>query len=73
MVDQVVMEVVEDHQVVVKGGIMYLTIKEFADSQKPPVSRKTVYEWLKADKLTYELTPSGRKRITGVKKQEANK
>jgi predicted site-specific integrase-resolvase len=47
---------------------MYLTIQEFADSQKPPVSRKTVERWIREDKLTYELTVSKRKRITGVKK-----
>lgn len=45
---------------------MYLTIKEYADSQK--VSRKTVERWIREGKLTYELTPSKRKRITGVKK-----
>ena len=46
---------------------MYMTIKEFADSQKPPVHRTTVERWIRQGRLTYELTPSGLKRITGVK------
>ena len=45
---------------------MKLTIKEYAI--KCGVTRKTVYEWLKKDLLTFDLTPSGMKRITGVKK-----
>jgi len=48
---------------------MYLTIKEYADSQKPPVHRTTVERWIREGKLTYELTPSNRKRITGVKNE----
>lgn len=44
---------------------MYMTIKEYADSQK--VSKKTVERWIREDKLIYELTPSKRKRIIGVK------
>lgn len=44
---------------------MNLSINEYA--KKCGVHRKTVYEWLKLDRLSYELTPSGRKRITGVK------
>ncbi len=46
---------------------MYLTIQQFADAQRPPVSKKTVERWIREGKLTYELTPSKRKRITGVK------
>jgi predicted site-specific integrase-resolvase len=47
---------------------MYLTINEFAASQKPPVHRTTVERWIREGKLTYELTVSKRKRITGIKK-----
>ena len=47
---------------------MNMSINEFAS--KMGVNRKTVYEWLKKDYLYYELTPSGRKRITGVKKSD---
>lgn len=46
---------------------MYMTIQEYADAQKPPVHRTTVERWIREGKLTYELTPSNRKRITGVK------
>ncbi len=46
---------------------MYMTIKEFADSQIPPVHRTTVERWIREGKLIYELTPSRRKRITGIK------
>ncbi len=46
---------------------MYMTIQEYADAQKPKVHRTTVERWIREGKLTYELTPSKRKRITGVK------
>ena len=42
---------------------MRMTIPEYAIFQK--VHRRTVERWVKEGKLTYELTPSGRKRITG--------
>lgn len=42
-----------------------MTINEFA--KKEGVTRKTVHDWIKKGLLDYELTPSGRKRITGVK------
>lgn len=41
------------------------TINEYALKMK--VHRKTVENWIKADKLELEFTPSGRKRIVGVK------
>lgn len=44
---------------------MRMTIKEYAEHER--VSVKTVERWIREDKLTYELTPSNRKRITGVK------
>jgi len=47
---------------------MYMTIQEYADHQKPPVHRTTVERWIREGKLTYELTVSKRKRITGIKK-----
>lgn len=50
---------------------MNMSINDYA--KKCGVNRKTVYEWLKKDYLSFELTPSGRKRITGVKDQEVNK
>ncbi len=46
-------------------GVLRMTIKEYADFQG--VSKKTVERWIREGKLTYELTPSKRKRITGVK------
>ncbi len=39
-------------------------------AKKRGVDRSTVHRWLNKGYLTYELTPSGRKRITGVKKIE---
>ncbi|MCP4986009.1 MAG: MerR family transcriptional regulator [Colwellia sp.] len=45
-----------------------MTIKEYA--KKNGVTRKTVHDWINKGLLTYELTPSGRKRITGVKEQK---
>ena len=42
-----------------------LSIKEYAHLYG--VNRCTVHRWIKQNKLTYELTPSGLKRITGVK------
>lgn len=45
---------------------MRMTIQEYANYQK--VHKKTVELWIKKDLLTFDLTPSGRKRITGVKK-----
>ena len=42
-----------------------MTIKEYAQKQR--VTLKTVHEWIKKGLLDYELTPSGRKRIIGVK------
>lgn len=47
---------------------MYLTIQEYADKER--VHRTTVERWIREGKLTYELTPSNRKRITGVVKKE---
>ena len=44
---------------------MRLSIVDYA--LKEGVHRTTVERWIREDKLTYELTPSGRKRITGVK------
>jgi predicted site-specific integrase-resolvase len=46
---------------------MNMSINEFA--AKMGVNRKTVYEWLKKDYLIFELTPSGRKRIIGIKEK----
>ena len=46
---------------------MRMTIPEYAIFQK--VHRRTVERWVKEGKLTYELTPSGRKRITGEVKK----
>lgn len=51
---------------------MYLTIQEYADAQKPPVSKKTVELWIRKGLLTYELTLSGRKRVTGAKNKGGN-
>ncbi len=45
---------------------MRLTINQYAEREQ--VSRPTVYKWIKEGKLITECTPSGRKRITGVKK-----
>ena len=49
-----------------------LSIKEYM-KQEGLTSRTTVYNWINKGYLDYYTTPSGRKRITGVKKQEANK
>jgi len=48
---------------------MYLTIQEYADQQRPPVHRTTVERWIREGKLTYELTISNRKRITGIRRE----
>ena len=42
-------------------------------AKKMGVDRSTVHRWINQGRLIYELTPSGRKRITGVKNKEANK
>jgi len=47
---------------------MRMTINEFAE--KEAVSRVTVYQWIKDGKLIVEFTPSGRKRIIGVKEKK---
>ena len=47
---------------------MNYTIREFAEKNR--VTPKTVRVWIREGKLDYELTPSGRKLITGVKKNE---
>lgn len=44
---------------------MTYTISEYAKKMK--VTPKTVRIWVKEGKLNYELTPSGRKLITGMK------
>ena len=44
---------------------MAYTVSEYAEKMK--VTPKTVRVWIKEGKLNYELTPSGRKLITGVK------
>ena len=46
---------------------MRKTIKEAAEHWK--VDRRTIERWVEVGKLIYELTPSGRKIITGVKEQ----
>ena len=48
------------------GGYMRLTVIEAAEHWK--VTRKTIDRWIDAGKLEYELLPSGRKLITGIKK-----
>lgn len=45
---------------------MRLTVIEAAEHWK--VTRKTIDRWIDAGKLEYELLPSGRKLITGIKK-----
>lgn len=45
---------------------MRLTVIEASRHWK--VTRKTIDRWIEAGKLEYELLPSGRKLITGVKK-----
>lgn len=45
-----------------------LSITEYAKQQG--VDKSTVHRWINKGLLTYELTPSGRKRITGVKERK---
>lgn len=44
---------------------MSYTINEYAKKMK--VHRKTVENWIKKDLLKLEYTPTGKKRIIGVK------
>lgn len=52
-----------------KGEVMNgLSPTDYA--KKMGVDRSTVHRWINEGRLIYEFTPSGRKRITGVKQQE---
>ena len=46
------------------------TIKEYADIMK--VHRKTVENWIKADLIELTYTPTGMKRILGMKEKRHN-
>lgn len=46
---------------------MTYTINEYAEKMK--VHRKTVENWIKKDLLNLEYTPTGKKRIIGVKQK----
>jgi predicted site-specific integrase-resolvase len=55
----------EQYDTLLTGGNMNYTVSEYANKMR--VTPKTVRVWIRAGKLNYELSPSGRKLITGVK------
>ncbi len=47
-----------------------LSLDEWRKQHPEKPSRRTIYNWINKGYLDYYTTPSGRKRITGVKKIE---